>query len=46
MYGYNPSYANEIGKKLNFKYSRHVQDNDCWVIKFTPIAQFSKIKMI
>lgn len=46
MSGYTPSYANNIAKKLGFKYSRHVQDNDCWVIKFTPIAQFSKIKMM
>jgi len=46
MYGYNPSYANEIGKKLGFKYSRHIQDSDIYVIKFMPIAQFSKIKIM
>ena len=46
MYGYNPSYANEIGKKLGFKYSRHIQDSDIHVIKFMPIAQFSKIKIM
>lgn len=46
MSGYSPSYYSELCKKLGYKFTRHVSNNDAWIVNFKPIITFEKIKMM
>lgn len=46
MSGYSPNYCSELCKKLGYKFTRHVSNNDAWIVNFKPIIIFEKIKMM
>lgn len=46
MSGYSPSYCSKLCKKLGYKFTRHLSNNDDWITDFKPIIIFEKIKMM